>query len=510
MLRSLTLDRGLAVTPPGGSADAPTVRLAFTQIAAGGFGDGWNSYPHSMAWFKGALYVGTTRANLCSVKAARPPGFVFWPIRCPDDLYQIDRRAEIWRFAPDEGRWERVYQSPWVDAAAGVPREFGYRGIRVFRGASDAEEALYVLTWSPSKSRMPSIMLRSTDGREFVPITPHEEDATVTTYRALCEFKGRLFTAPAGRTAGWEGGKHRGISDCTVGNAVVLENEDPVRQPWSVANIPSFGDSANLAVFDLHVFNDHLYAGTVSARGFQLWKTDGRGTPPYKWTRVLTDGAYRGPLNQGVATLCAHGGYLYVGTGIQQGGYDPSSNIGPAAAELLRVSADDSFEIVVGSPRKTPDGLKVPISRYGPGFDNFFAGYFWNSVSHDGWLYVGTYDWSVFMPFLPLDKWPPQMRRACRYVSIEKLAAVRAGCELWRTRDGVAWEPLTRDGFGNEYNYGIRRLMSSPKGLFVGTANPFGPEVAYTDGDGRWDYRANPRGGLEVWWLPRDEENVRA
>jgi hypothetical protein len=65
---------------------------------------------------------------------------------------------------------------------------------------------------------------------------------------------------------------------------------------------------------------------------------------------------------------------------------------------------------------------------------------------------------------------------------------------------------VTQDGFGNQYNFGIRRLVSTPRGLFVGTANPFGPDVAYTDGQGHWDYRPNSRGGLEVWWLPREPE----
>jgi hypothetical protein len=497
----------LTVSGEIGSAPAPVARR-FARIAEGGFGDGWNAYPHSMAWFDGALYVGTTRANLCSIKAARPPGFIFWPVRCPDDVYDIDRRAEIWRFTPEDGQWQRVYRSPWTDPECRVPRDIGYRGMRVFRGASDGAEALHVLTWSPSKSGQPSIMLRSADGQAFEQVTPPEGDPSVTTYRALCSFNGRLFTSPAGRTAGWKGGRHQGVEDCAVGQAVVLENADPQRTSWRLANAPSFGDPANLAVFDLHVFNDHLYAGTVSASGFQVWKTDGRGEPPYTWTRVLTKGAYRGALNEGVATLCAHGEHLYIGTGIQSGGYDRALRIGPAAAEILRIAPDDSWDIVVGSPRRTPDGFKSPISRYGPGFDNFFAGYFWTSVSDDGWIYMGTYDWSVLFPYLPVEKWPVKMARACRYLSLDEMAAGRAGCELWRSRDGVSWEPVTQDGFGNPYNFGIRRLASTPCGLFVGTANPFGPDVAYTDGEGHWDYRPNPRGGLEVWWLRREPERT--
>ena len=72
------------------------------------------------------------------------------------------------------------------------------------------------------------------------------------------------------------------------------------------------------------------------------------------------------------------------------------------------------------------------------------------------------------------------------------------GFDLWRSRDGVQWLPVTRSGFRNPYNWGVRSMVSTPHGLFVGTANPFGPEVSVgKPGDGV--YRANPRGGTEIW-----------
>jgi len=492
------VDGGLARSAPVGAK----LERPFTRIAEGGFGDGWNAYAHSMAWFQGALYVGTTRANLCSIKAARPPDLVQWPIRCPDDVYEIDRRAEIWRFDPAARCWLRVFKSPWVEPEPGlrVPREIGYRAMCVFRGRKDVPEALHVLTWSPAKSGRPSMMLRTENGRDFVPVKLLEHDRGINTYRALCSFNGRLFTSPAGRTAGWQGDKHLGVDDCAVGAAVVLENADPVNDTWRLANPPSFGDEGNLTVFDLAVFDDHLYAVTVNRSGFQLWKTDGKGEPPYDWHRVLSEGAYRGPLSEGAATLCAHEGYLYVGTGIQNGGFNRALGVGPASAELLRVDSNDSWELVVGTPRETPDGFRSPISGFGPGFDSFFAGYFWNSCSHDGYLYVGSYDWSVFLSYLPLDQWPKRFSRIFHYLDMDRLADRRAGCDLWRSRDGRDWEFVTRDGFGCRYNYGVRRMVSSPHGLFVGTANPFGPEVACHDASGDWRYVPNPRGGLEIWW----------
>ena len=75
---------------------------------------------------------------------------------------------------------------------------------------------------------------------------------------------------------------------------------------------------------------------------------------------------------------------------------------------------------------------------------------------------------------------------------------LRGGCELWRTNDGDNWVAITRNGFDNPYNYGFRTLISTPVGLFVGSANPFGPKSAIWGASG-WRYEENPRGGIEVW-----------
>ena len=72
------------------------------------------------------------------------------------------------------------------------------------------------------------------------------------------------------------------------------------------------------------------------------------------------------------------------------------------------------------------------------------------------------------------------------------------GFELWRTKDGINWIPVTRDGFGNPFNYGGRTMVSTPEGLFLGTANPFSPKVPVKVGSSVV-YIPNPDGGTEVW-----------
>ncbi|MCL2512835.1 MAG: hypothetical protein FWF08_02945 [Oscillospiraceae bacterium] len=47
------------------------------------------------------------------------------------------------------------------------------------------------------------------------------------------------------------------------------------------------------------------------------------------------------------------------------------------------------------------------------------------------------------------------------------------GFDIYCTEDGINFDPVTVDGFGDKYNYGGRVLLPTEYGLFVGTANPF-------------------------------------
>ena len=48
-----------------------------------------------------------------------------------------------------------------------------------------------------------------------------------------------------------------------------------------------------------------------------------------------------------------------------------------------------------------------------------------------------------------------------------------AGFDLIKTSDGVDFELVTDDGFGDRYNYGIPSMLATDEGLYMGTANPF-------------------------------------
>jgi cyclopropane fatty-acyl-phospholipid synthase-like methyltransferase len=330
------------------------------------------------------------------------------------------------------------------------------------------------------------------DGSSFDPVSePGLGDPTVTTIRSIESFKGKLFVSPTGSPKGK-------YSANIPQELIVLVSEDPVKGDWHIACEPFFGDPTNLGIFCMASFNGYLYAGTFNGiEGFQIWKTDAEGNPPYAWTKVLSHGGFRGKENEGVAQMVEFSGKLYIGTGIL-GGHDRTRKIGPASPELLRLHRDDSWDLIVGEPRHTPDGFKIPLSGLEAGFNSPTVGYFWRMCEHHGWLYLGTYDWTVWMPFARLDRLPEKLKQLIQQVGIEKIVSGWAGFDLWRSKNGVNWRPVTRNGFGNPCNFGVRTMASSKDGLFIGAANPFGPKMAVRTLSG-WHYKHNPRGGLEIW-----------
>jgi ubiquinone/menaquinone biosynthesis C-methylase UbiE len=477
------------------------IRNDFRKIAPNGFGDPYNNYAHSMVWFKDHLYVGTSRANLAyrgrwrSERDGEGLGET-WPVRIPRGLFDIDLRAQIWRYDPITGNWDNVYISPLVTGIDGfeVPLSIGFRTMVEFQGASDASPGLYVPTWG-SHQTPEGIMLRTVDGLNFEAVSEpgfgFPDRYKPRALRGMVFFKGRIFTSPAT-------GRKRGEPN-TAGFMVILESPDPARGKWQLACQPHFGNPNNLSVFEMVVFQGYLYAGTLNINeGFQVWKTDAEGKPPYKWEKVITHGAYRGNLNSIAIRMVPFRDSLYVGTGIQEGGWDISNKIGPDQPEVIRINPDDSWDLVVGNPRITPEGLKVPLSGLRAGFGNPFSGYIWTLREHAGWLYVGDSDWTLLIRFLKRDNWSNSFLKMYTPQKIERIIREFGGFSLWRTRDGNHWVPVTLNGFGNCFNNGVRNMLSTPYGLFVGTVNPFSPEVAVKRVAG-WNYEKNPRGGLEIW-----------
>jgi hypothetical protein len=467
----------------------------FSLIAHGGFGDGLNAYAHSMGWFNGHLYVATTRGNFPFMKSRLPIGMDTWPVECPENPFDLDMRAEIWRYSPQDGSWEKVFKAPLIAGSHGkpIPRELGYRGMLVYRAQASDTPALFVSTWSPAKGPGP-LLLRSEDGRDFQPTCePGLVGLPVTTIRTMTMLKGRLFTTPAGS---------RGGNPNVSAHSVVYESKDPAKGQWQPVSDFGFGDSGNKTIFEMAGFGDHLYVGTFNLEGYQVWRSRVEGELPYQWEKVIDRGAYRGAVNQCVLSMYPFKGALYVGSGIQGGGVDRQNKVGPAPPELIRIYPDGHWDLLVGDARDTPDGRKEPLSGHLPGFDNFFNGYFWRMCEHQGWLYLGTFKWSALLGYANRNRWPDAFSAIINQIGPQAILENNSGFDLYRSYDGENWVPVTTNGMDNPYNIGLRTLISSPHGLFIGTANPFGPK--YIPLNGR-HYQHNPRGGCEVFFAPNAE-----
>ena len=191
---------------------------------------------------------------------------------------------------------------------------------------------------------------------------------------------------------------------------------------------------------------------------------------------------------------------------------------------LYRMDENEDVELVVGNKTKMfPNGS---LSGLGSGFGHSENQYIWRMQVYDGKLYVGTFDTSSMLQpvgqfangdllFQPYRRWKSQfdyIKQLAQTISetneeaagnTNKLAALikstygfavnnlsvsqiasmlkmmnymrkaERGFDLYVTEDGVNFETITTDGFGDPYNYGLRVFAVTDQGLCIGTGNPF-------------------------------------
>ena len=58
-------------------------------------------------------------------------------------------------------------------------------------------------------------------------------------------------------------------------------------------------------------------------------------------------------------------------------------------------------------------------------------------------------------------------------VTAQYMSVAERGCDVYVTEDGVNFETITIDGFGDPFNHGLRVFAETDSGLGFGTANPF-------------------------------------
>lgn len=465
-------------------------RPGFNRIATDGFsfdasgnplpGDRHNSFPWSTQWFKGKLYVGTGRAFLCVVTATNdaavgandyPPQYP--DVECAQDPKDLPLAAEIWRYTPETHLWERVYQSPQDVPiefdATGAPtkftaRDIAFRGMAVFKeNDANGTERLYIGGISASSlfDKLPPYgdengprfpgprILYTEDGTTWnqVPQTPgtflgdlniQDEIVNKRGFRSFVTLPdadgvNRLFVT---------------VSDLRgVGRAIMSSNPSAGDDAWRQIS-PSADD---LPIFTLYVYRNHIYAtvgDTGFPNGYAIFKTDAAAPDPSDPSRFLFTPVILGDgiqLQRPLSTIAMQEfqGSLYIGS--------------DRPTELIRINPDDSWDLIVGSPRLTLSGMKRPLSGIGKGFNSMFNGHFYSMAVHGGELYLGTWDWSQNLRGTPLDG----------------LFNYQYGFDLFKSPDGIHWHVLDRKGLGDPLNSSVRNLESTPFGLFLAATNPY-------------------------------------
>lgn len=498
----------------------------FILTAEAGFDNPQNNYAFSIAKFKGNTYVGTGRNFLFRIFDALqsagilPPGYEYQYITHPDgDSWSEERAndmsAEIWRYR--KGKWEKVYRSepfdvgifgaPYPPSPAYAAKEPGFRSMITFidKWGEDAIYAANAASLVPGK-----LLLKSTDGTSWQEVKT--EISMESDSRSMAVHNGKLYIGPSGisRTATiWATDDPVTTGDGTNwGKAADFTEEEPGR---------------NVTVTSMVSLNGYLYAGTQNDEGgFQLWRSNAKAPADPElgeWTRIIDSGA--GDMaNTRALTMTVFKDNLIVGTSMFPLATEPPWIILPKGFELIRVYADDTWELIIGDylAQKPPGGiptLRLPKSGWPGGFGNFLNIYCWTLHTANGFLYLGTFDMSSFIyvllkdwitgnptsaaflsavaevvnstgfssdsglygPFRSLlgtfDAENPVVIPGNAWPDLQDIIGRFAGADVWKTKDGIHWEPVTLNGFGNPENYGIRTMLHFGS-FFMGTANPFG------------------------------------
>ncbi len=365
---------------------------------------------------------------------------------------------QIRRYRPDVSptTWEVVFD--YADVMSPPYPDHGFRTMAVYEARADGRTYLYAGTMA-AHNYGPSIWRSATGERgswENFFTFPNTPDNPIGSIRGMVAHEDGLLylsTTPA--------------DDIRPGSQGQIWATDGLTLTPVITD--GFGNPNNAAVSMLSSFNGCLYAGTYNPKsGYEVWKLRCLAKPTAPPQQVIQKGAGQ-PRNEAVMSMRPYQGHLFVGTGIPLG-FNPRTRHGPRGCNVVRIDTQDQWDVVVGKRRTKP------LSEYKAGFGWYLNAYCWYMQEHEGYLYLGTWDISRTIAFLGnhAENVAPRFKPLLDELIITpgKWGSPMGG-DLYRTADGIHWDPVFLDGLGNPDNHGIRTLESTPDGFFIGTENPF-------------------------------------
>lgn len=283
-------------------------------------------------------------------------------------------------------------------------------------------------------------------------------------------FKGGPSTIGIRAMVQYKGEVYAGTYNNVAGANLIRSSDEGVT--WTAT--PSDGPKAdvnNTSVRGLAIYNDLLYVGTANAKtGGELWTFDGTS-----WKKVLSvpdriiselnvfqDKLYIGCWNDGYKSMLS----LYrldgdTATNITPTVKIPKHNIG--VMELIEFKGQyymttlnyyKGFSMLRTSTPDDPASWKF-LTKDGFGDPN--NAYGWAAAVYKDNLYIGTFNTGI------------RGRNSRTPLPLDGLA------QLYYTSTGNAddYHRIVDDGFGNEWTWGIRDLLPTEEGLYIGTATNF-------------------------------------
>jgi hypothetical protein len=448
----------------GGNPGTTVLNLSFPTD------NGANTFAWSMEEFNGSIYIGTAREIRCVEYATADfygvTNYSTQPeagVNCTADPDDLPLQAKIYQLNPFTGAFTTVWEAPLVQNPSApskqISKYFGVRGMIVHNGV------LYANTFTTGDydkdlvAANPPSLLRTFDGVNWEEVpnpltqvqTPFGLD-TVVGFRSPASVNGRLFVTAS-----------RGL----LGDGAVIEiiNPQSANPQWLQVSPNTF------LAYELEGYNNQLYVGTGDLNiGYSVLRWDTQYTSPF--VPIITEGAGRGDSMASVVVMDVFQNQLYVGSSGWNSGNVADALVDPPQAELIRISADDSWDLVVGDTRDVNGVRKSPISGQQDGFGNYHNAHLWRGIEYRGGYYVGTNDWGWLWRDIP---------------GLGLQVRGNIGFDMLVTCDGVNFEEITKDSFGSgEFDFGLRTLATTADDsvMYIGSAN-------YIQGAKVWSYQGN-------------------
>jgi hypothetical protein len=380
----------------------------------------------------------------------------------PEDHNQQDELSTddvvIYRYIPQSSDWEMTYKGrPAKEASATLLATLS-EGLEEGRSAPDStpaleedleapshEDAFRVLAFNGQSvptsalevyifSSQQSWVLASTDGHEFTWFALADADAQLLRSQSSYTLTGHALHGVAEASSSETVGAPNRVLVAAVPSARGWRI--PLASEWNEITVSPLEDVRNKEIAVLNSWDNTLCLGINNpSRGCQVWQAQVQEPPNYRWTCLVQAGAFRYSLNQIVFAMTPFNGDLYVACGVPKTAPEASKPFYPCGFELIRVYPNHDWDVLIGSPKFTPNGLRVPLSAMGPGLDDPNRAQVQALFTHQTALYMATQG--------------------------------TEGFELWLSLDGEQWEPIPLEGLDQYYQVRVKNVFSMDFGLVM-------------------------------------------